>query len=492
MASGRTSDAALRLSGSDTTFVIDAPTEPQHTLKIAVFDEASSKELQFERTTEALAGAVTVLPQMQWRVQSVPLGLNRPVWITDPAFDVRNHLRHARLPEPGTKTQLCHMIGEVATDPIAPGRPPWELWFLEGFEGTKVVAVLKMNHAMADGGTFAELLDLLTSPEPGVAPTAPPIPRPVTALSRGDALRDGARELWQEYRRELPRRLRAIRQARKKARKSTPAIGLPSVLGAPKVPWRGPLTPGRSFSWVSVPLDEVKQIEKVISGTANDVVFAIVAGAVRECLAEQGMLTGRPALAETAAKNRQEGDTHLWGTAVTTRPFALPTHLADPMERLRAAHVQNAAVKADVAARAVQMEDWFDFVPPFLFGPMLKLTRFAAQKVGGGVIVSNVKGPNEKRYIGGMGIENFISCGHLKFAAGVNITVWSYNKMLNFAVYGCSRTLPDAEWLTRRIQSSFEELRAATGVSRNLASDGPGGPEAAPTAPTATAWKQHV
>ena len=156
MGSNQQPDTTIRLSGSDTTFILDEPIEPQHTLKIAVFDKASSKDFQFERICEALAGAVAVLPQMHWRVQSVPLGLNRPVWITDPAFDVRNHLRHARLPEPGTKTQLCRMIGEVATEPIPPGRPPWELWFLEGFEGSKVVGVLKINHAMADGGTFAE------------------------------------------------------------------------------------------------------------------------------------------------------------------------------------------------------------------------------------------------------------------------------------------------------------------------------------------------
>ena len=492
MASDGPPDAPIRLSGSDTTFVIDVPSEPQHTLKIAVFDDASSNDFQFERISEALDGAVAVLPQMQWRLQSVPLGLNRPVWITDPTFDLRNHLRHARLPEPGARTQLCHMIGDLASEPIPPDQPPWELWFLEGYEGTKVVGLLKMNHAMADGGTFAQLLETLTSPEPGMAPIAPPIPRPVTALSRGDAWRDGVRELWLQYRRELPRRVRAIRQARAKARKSPPVPRLPSVLRAPRIPWRGPLTPPRSFSWVSIPLDEVKQIEKVVSGTANDVVIAIVAGAIRQSLAEQGMLTDRPALAETAARNRQESDTRLWGTAVTTRPFALPTHLADPLERLRAAHVQNAAVKANVAARAVQMEDWFDFVPPFFFAPMLKLTRFAAQRINGGVIVSNVKGPREKRYIGEMGIENFISCGHLKFTAGVNITVWSYNKLLNFGVYGCSSTLPDAEWLTQRIQSSFDELRAAAGVSRNHASDGTDGPGPAQAKPAAVEGIQHA
>ena len=235
----------------------------------------------------------------------------------------------------------------------------------------------------------------------------------------------------------------------------------------------------------------MKQIEKSVSGTINDVILAIVAGAVRHFLAEQGMLPDRPALAFTAAKNRRTGDTRLWGTAATSRPLKLPTHLADPLERLRAAHVQNAAVKANVAAQSVQMEDWFDFAPPIILTPMLRLTRLVGQKVACGVIVSDVKGPKEKRYIGGMGIENFISCGHLKYAAGVNITVWSYNKMLNFAVYGCTRTLPDAELLTYQIESSFDELRAAAGVSRNP-SNGPERPEPAHVNPTAAEGRQHV
>ncbi len=81
--------------------------------------------------------------------------------------------------------------------------------------------------------------------------------------------------------------------------------------------------------------------------------------------------------------------------------------------------------------------------------------------VNGDVIVSNVMGPHEKRYIGPMGVENFISCGHLKYVAGLNITVWSYDTMLNFAVYGCSRTLHDAEQFTQRLQTAFDELRDA-------------------------------
>ncbi|HME79532.1 MAG TPA: wax ester/triacylglycerol synthase family O-acyltransferase [Mycobacterium sp.] len=483
----QSSDDTVRLSGYDTMFVLDDRIEPQHTLKIAVFDEASSKDFQFERIGDALQRAVAVLPQMKWRVQPVPLGLNRPVWVVDSEFDVRNHLRHVRLPHPGTKTQLCHMIGELAAERIPPDRPPWQLWFLEGFQGTKVVGVLKLNHAMADGGTCAELLDVLSRPEPNAPPVAVPVPHPAAASSRSDVLRDGARDLWHEVGREVPRMARAMRQARPKGRKSGSLKRQPSRLGAPTIPWRGPLTPTRSFAWVSLPLDEVKEIAKTVSGTVNDVVFAIVAGAVRECLAHEAMLTDRPVIADTAAKNRREGDTRLWGNAVTVRRFELPTHLADPLERLRAAHVQSLSVKSQVAARHVQFEDWVALVPPILLRPVLRAVRTAARRsrLSGYVMVSNVKGPREKRYIGGMGIENFISCGHLKYAAGVNTTVWSYDKVLNFAVYGCGRTLPDAELFTERIHLAFDELHATT---RDLA----GPPEHDSVAPSAARGEHHV
>jgi len=466
MGSNRSTGGPIRLSGSDTTFVLDEAIEPQHTLKVAVFDEASSQGFDFDRMSRVIADAVTFLPQMQWRAQSVPLGLGRPVWITDPRFNVHNHLRHARLPEPGTKTQLCQKISEVASVPVPPDQPPWELWFFEGYEGSKVVAVLKMNHALADGGRFVELLDLLTHPGPDAPTAAPPIPRPAETSNGVDALRDGLGELWHQYRHEVPRRLHTIWQGRAAARGRPPVPHSPSMLrDQPKLPWRGPLTAGRSFSWVSLPLNDVKAIAKAGSGTVNAVVFAIAAGTVRQYLIEAGALTDKPVVANAAAKVSKEDDTDLWGTTATNRTFWLPTHLADPMQRLREATVQTKAVRASVDARPVQREEWFDLAPPVLLNPMLRLARLMGQRVHGALIVSNVRGPGEKRYFGGMGVENFISCGHLKYAAGVNITVWSYADMLNFAVYGCARTLPDAELFTQRIQSAFEELRDAAGVS---------------------------
>jgi len=101
-------------------------------------------------------------------------------------------------------------------------------------------------------------------------------------------------------------------------------------------------------------------------------------------------------------------------------------------------------------------------VPPIILGPLSAAIRRAYRRSSGYVMVSNVVGPSEKRYFDGMGVENFISCGHLKYAAGVNVTVWSYDGKLNFGVYGCSETLPDADEFSERVQSAFDELQKAT------------------------------
>ena len=79
MTSHHSADAAFWLSGSDSTFILDEPVEPQHTLKVAVFDAESSRTFDYERVIDALARAVELLPQMRWRPQPVPFGLGRPM-----------------------------------------------------------------------------------------------------------------------------------------------------------------------------------------------------------------------------------------------------------------------------------------------------------------------------------------------------------------------------------------------------------------------------
>ena len=72
-----------------------------------------------------------------------------------------------------------------------------------------------------------------------------------------------------------------------------------------------------------------------------------------------------------------------------------------------------------------------------------------------------VPGPAGRLYAPGGPVENLISVGHVKYIAGLNVTVWSYDGRLNFGLYACARSVPDLPRLADMIAASFEELRKA-------------------------------
>ena len=92
----------------------------------------------------------------------------------------------------------------------------------------------------------------------------------------------------------------------------------------------------------------------------------------------------------------------------------------------------------------------------------------------GGMAVSNVPGPPKPLHTLGGPIERFVSVGHMKYAAGLNLTVWSYAGQLNVGLYTCAEAVPDLWRFADFVNESFEELRkAAARESARISSPGP-------------------
>jgi hypothetical protein len=49
---------------------------------------------------EAIGSRLHLVPRYRRRLTHTPLGLSRPVWVDDPHFNLRYHLRHTALPAP--------------------------------------------------------------------------------------------------------------------------------------------------------------------------------------------------------------------------------------------------------------------------------------------------------------------------------------------------------------------------------------------------------
>lgn len=461
-----------RMTGYDAAFIYDErPEEPQHTLKVAIWSPEASAGYSLEATRRFVRSRLPQLPPLRWRALRVPLDLYHPVWVEDPALDLGFHIQRAVLPQPAGRTELCAEISRIASRPLDPQRPLWELWMLEGYEGEKVVAVLKMSHALADGAASKQLLERLYADEPSalesdLEPPAwigEPLPSRLTLVR--DALRDRLRDSFYE----IPR-LGRVTHAARRALRRTPIENLYSgrrisVLSSPDTPFSG--TPGRerSFHFATVLMDEALEIRRDLGCTLNDVVLATATGAVRAYLRSRRALPGLPILAHMPASIRSDHESRDWGNRITSRPISLPTHIADPVARLRAASQVAGEVKEDLLLRrGANVEDWLRWLPPFASKGIGRAARMFVRlhpRFSGGITVSSVCGPRQELHAPGGLVENIISVGHVKYVASLNITVWSYAGKLNFGLYACPESVPDLGPLADMLTESFEELRKA-------------------------------
>ena len=123
------------------------------------------------------------------------------MWVDDPDFDVRRHVRRIAVPSPGGAQELGELAGNAASTPARPRRPLWEMWFIEGLAGGRIGVMMKYHHCLLDGVAGASLATVLLDLEPDATeplmppPTArgarPPAPSRATCELLAEALQTG-------------------------------------------------------------------------------------------------------------------------------------------------------------------------------------------------------------------------------------------------------------------------------------------------------------
>src|SRR3954469_15137815 len=141
--------------------VLDTSTAPG-----GVIDAAAIKRLLEER--------LTLLPPFRWRLTEVPLGLDYPYWIEDPDFDLDYHVRELALARPGTDEQLAEQVARIVSRPLDRARPLWELYVIDGLKAGHTAVLTKINHAVIDGMSGAEIMGLLLDLAPEGREMPPP------------------------------------------------------------------------------------------------------------------------------------------------------------------------------------------------------------------------------------------------------------------------------------------------------------------------------
>jgi WS/DGAT/MGAT family acyltransferase len=459
-----------RLAGVDALFLYnETPTQHMHTLKVGFIDPSGNPEgYSFEHEKEKLAARLHRLPPFRWKIVPTPLALHHPL-VVEGEVDLDFHVRRAAVPAPGGPRELAELISEIASRPLDRSRPLWELWMVEGLAGGRVASVSKIHHTLADGVASVELLNRLLTHEPAeevphdAPPWAPePIPPPRERLRL--ALRDLARFLP----RYLAKILRAARDARRRH-----AASLARHVEQPPAPGSGPelrinrvISAQRRFAWVELPLADAQAVRRTFGATLNDVVVAVIAGAMRSWLARRGELPPVPLVGQVPVSTRAPEERGTWGNRVTAMYVAVHSEIEDPVERLRATQRATRAAKLELEdTRGARLSDWLELFPPFVSQLVFSRLPTWAKRRGrpsqANLTISNVPGPKERLWYGRSPLAGFASVGPVLEGIGLNVTVWSYVDRLAFGVIACRDAVPDAWELADAIRAAMEELGKA-------------------------------
>src|SRR5262249_26605863 len=67
-----------------------------------------------------------------------------------PGFALDYHVRHASLPRPGDERALKRLAGRVFSQALDPGKPPWELWVVEGLDEGRFALIAKLERELLE------------------------------------------------------------------------------------------------------------------------------------------------------------------------------------------------------------------------------------------------------------------------------------------------------------------------------------------------------
>ena len=453
-----------RMTATDAAFLyFERPHAPLHIGSLGIYQG----QIPFDRFVAHIDSRMPLIPRYRQRAVFVPFSLAHPTWEDDPGFGIRNHIFEVKLPAPGNEEQLKEATTKLFAGQLDRSKPLWEMYVIHGIEGDKSAILSRVHHCMVDGVSGIELLlavvDISPEPAPPPEPTPwnpPPLPNPLARVN--DALWDNFEQqanLWREIVETAADPARSWRQAQQTVRAFRTAY--PWLMRPPPAtPFSIQLCDERRVAMTEVSFPEIREIRTALGGTVNDVVLAVLAGALRRYIISRGQNVDGVELRVGVPVNvRLEDEKGALGNRISTMVPLLPLGEPDAATRLRLIRDQVNYLKTENQASAFeQLLRLASYVPV----PIQALGNATNLMVN--LICTNVPGPMIPLYSVGHLLLEHSPMVPLSMNMGLGVGVTSYNQKLFFGLMADPHGVPDIETLREYVDASFLELRSAAGV----------------------------
>jgi diacylglycerol O-acyltransferase len=406
------------------------------------------------------------LPRYRQRIQEMPMGTGRPLWVEDTAFRLDFHVRHTALPAPGTQRELLNLVDRVIGQRLDRTKPLWELWLVEGMSDGRWAIISKTHHAMVDGVSGVDLMTVLFDIEREVSDEPPPAWAPQPTPGTVDLLSAGVQGLVKNV---LDLSARGVGMALHPREAVTSTVGAvtalaetakPLINAAPKTPLNKKPGPHRRTAIVDTKLTDYKLVKASSGGaTVNDIVLTAVAGALGRFLADRGMDTDDLELkACVPVSVRTDAKKGALGNEITIMTAPLPVGLRDPKARLAFVRAAMADLKSSRQAEGAKvLTSLENALPPAILARAARV-GFSSRLYN--LLVTNVPGPQLPIYMLGRQLEELVPLAFLAPEHTLAIGIMSYHGHVTYGLIADADAVPDLDVLAKYLELALEELVA--------------------------------
>ena len=477
-----------RLSSTDASFLHqEGPASHMHIGAVLIFQGPPPEFTDF---LDHVRSRLHLVPRYRQKLATPPFETGRPLWVDDPDFNIEYHVRHTALPPPGTEEQLFLLTSRIASQQLDRAKPLWENWLVEGLDGDRFALISKTHHALVDGVAGVDLATVLFDLEPN--PPARPdeqlepweprrAPSSLELVAAG--VRGGVGLATGFMTRAVSAATRPVTSFGK-LRDAAEGVGEIVWAGlnpAPETPLNVEIGPHRRYAVVRHQLADYKTVKDTFGGTVNDVVLAVVSGALARWLHSRGVRTeGLEMRALVPVSVRTDSHRGTLGNKLTAMRGPLPVYIHDPLSRLRfVRRAMDGLKESKQAVGAATLTAVNDLWPPTILAEASRL-NFSTRLFN--LLVTNIPGPQVPLYLLGRRVEDLFPLAFLPKNHALAVAIMSYNGGLDYGLLGDYDALPDIEVIADGIDASLRELLDAAGHARTRAPAGSGSTNGGDTA----------
>lgn len=397
--------------------------------------------------------------------EKIVIKSGKPYWHEDELFDLNAHVAHIALPEPGNYNNLQDVVSHLISHPLDSNKPLWKVHLIDNYKGGSAI-IWRIHHAIADGIALIKVVFSLTGEtkeesldmdfEP-IKKESKKIKEKKTVIEEINSLFKSGKE-WYHEASEFIKDKDRLKSTFLNALEISNEIGkLVYGKSVDKSLYKGSLSHSKKAAYSeALPLQVIKVIGKHYGVTVNDVLLALITGAIRRHLIAHNQDLNQPIRIVVPVNMRKKDEEIEIKNKVGIITIELPVNEESIEKRI-------VSIKAKTELLKHSFEPIFIYYLMNIVGDVITpkmeelFIKFFGSKLTG--VMTNVPGPRNAIYLGGIEVKDIMFWVPHTILMGIGISIISYNNRVCLGVVTDSNLVKDPDEIVRGYYAEFEEMK---------------------------------